>query len=136
MNKKHRVLLERYLDGSLTPTELETFKALRSHDPTFDASVVDAEALGRVVEGSGPLGFQPGFEARVMAQINARAAFVSDDAMMLLWRMFPRVAVPASALTVLIMLNNYLGAPAGASILEALFGLPARNIVAVLGALT
>lgn len=126
-------LLERHLDRRLNAEEQVIFDALRSTDPAFQTEVERGEALQTFCTAAGELKFAPNFAARVMARLSPQGASGAEDWMDLIWRYFPRVTVPASVLTVLVLAANLFAAPEGTPLVPALFGLPEGQLAAAIG---
>lgn len=126
-------LIERHLDGALTAEEKQAFEAKRQRDPAFDQRVRSDEALAKIFEATGEFRFESDFATRVISRLDAPDRSTLDELMAMLWQYFPRVAAPASLLTAAIMTSNYRSAADGASIIEALLGLPGGGLVLGVG---
>ncbi|MEL6323569.1 MAG: hypothetical protein AAFQ84_05000 [Pseudomonadota bacterium] len=122
-DEKRGALLERHLDGTLSPEDHAVFDALIATDPDFARAVSEADTVQAAFEDCDPT-FAPFFETRVMARVTALASPTLSDIIDLAWRMFPRMALPASALAAVFLALNIGAAGADASFVDSLFGLP------------
>ena len=149
-------LLERYLDGSLTPEERRAVEARGD----LKRRLADETALRDLVRQAAPRRFSTGFTQRTMRAVEAEAALARQlaDARAerfgpsfqtrvmrriareqggagaafggemgeMLSRLFPRVAVPALATACAVIIANVSGATPGAGLIEAMLGLPTQ----------
>lgn len=87
----------------------------KSQDDRLDALMRDA----------GDHAFKPFFDKRVMARLEDEER--KQDLGQSLWRLFPRVSLPAAATAVFFMAGNYAAASPEANLVEAVFSIPAAD---------
>ncbi|MEO1028434.1 MAG: hypothetical protein AAFX02_05190, partial [Pseudomonadota bacterium] len=87
-------LIERALDGTLSTAEQAEFDRLML-EAEFAAAFEAAQSLQALIQSAPEPSFKPFFETRVMARLKQEQNPDGED---LLWRMFPRVSLPAAAL--------------------------------------
>ena len=129
-------LVEKLLEGRLDPIEQVELEAKRAENPDLDR-FIDAERELRAMIGSRPKPeFEPFFGQRVLKRVfeeRAKGQTLFDvDFSAALARLFPRIAVPAFALSGLAMASNASAASSGATLAEALFALPTLDTVSLL----
>lgn len=120
INEKHQALIERAVDGTLTDDDRAALAELSS-DAVFSDALTDAMVLKTALEEAPSPEFRPYFEARTLARLKRELSPDSED---LLWRMFPRISIPAGALAAFLLWGNVAAAADGTPIVEAMFGLP------------
>jgi anti-sigma factor RsiW len=135
MNERKRFLLERAIDGRLTPDEREEFESLVQNDAAFARQVERERQMHRMAADAAPQSFGDHFAHRVMKRVRTAADVLPFEVAMmaLLRRLAP---MPLAAAGVLASYNAYVGTKylgAGASFVEVLFGLPPITIDTLLG---
>jgi anti-sigma factor RsiW len=126
-----RYLVERHLDGSLSPHEAGELAKRCIADPALKRMLANEEKIRALMQRNAELEFQPQFARRVLARLREESAQESDPLLSLaaaLSRLFPRVAVSALSAAGLLMLANWKAAAAAAPLVDALIGLPAQNL--------
>ena len=126
-----RRLIERHLDGALSPDEASDLAQRCLADPELRQDLADEARMRALLRRSSDFRFRPGFAGRVLARLGEQDAAEPAPALSLaaaLARLFPRVAVPALTAAVLLMLANWRAATAAASVVDALIGLPAQSV--------
>lgn len=129
-------LVEKLLEGRLKPIEEVELEAQRTENPDLDR-FIDAERELRSMIGSRPKPeFEPFFVQRVMKRVHEERAngqsLFDVDFSAALARLFPRIGVPAFALSGVAMASNASAASSGATLAEALFALPTLDAVSLL----
>lgn len=129
-------LIEKLLEGLLEPNEEAELKAKRTENPDLDR-FIDAERELRSMIGSRPKPeFEPFFVQRVMKRVHEERAkgqsLFDVDFSAALARLFPRIGIPAFALSGLAMASNASAASPGATLAEALFALPTLDAMSFL----
>lgn len=125
-----RDLVERFLDGTLTPEQSAELTARRNSDQALDRLIAGEEQLHAFVATGAAKTFRPLFEKRVMAQLaevstdNGMSSALSFPAAIA--RLFPRIALPSLSAACLLMAGNYSAAAADTPLLYALIGIPTQ----------
>jgi len=134
-------LVEKLLEGRLELIEQVELEAKRTENPELDR-FIDAERELRSMIGSRPKPeFEPFFDQRVMKRVheesensmraNGQSLFDVDFSAALA-RLFPRIGIPAFALSGLAMASKASAASPVATLAEARFALPTLDAVSLL----
>lgn len=83
------------------------------------------DRLDTLMRDAGEHAFKPFFDKRVMARLEQEER--EQDLGQSLWRLFPRVSLPAAATAVFFMAGNYAAASPEASLVEAIFSIPTAD---------
>ncbi|MEM1403417.1 MAG: hypothetical protein AAGG55_08810 [Pseudomonadota bacterium] len=93
------------------------------------------EAWEALLSNGSQESFRPGFEDRVMRRIAEAGAVSGESVIDWIRALFPRLVLPAAAISIVLLANNYRQAIDGTAVVDALFGLPDPQIFAELSGL-
>lgn len=130
MTARDRYLLERALDGALSPDEVREFEARQAGMPGLRDQFERERRLHHLASEAAVDTFAPYFEDRVMRRLRARHVPAAAEANFAeaLVELFRRFAPAAMALALVLVLYNVSGSGLlesyDAGFLEAVFALP------------
>jgi len=132
-DERTQYLVERLVEGRITEDEQNELDAARTNRPEVDRLIAAERELRAIIADARNPEFKPFFEQRVMKRLEeeymssarqSEASFFDVDLSAALARLFPRVAMPAFAVSALAMASNAAAATPGVTLTEALFALP------------
>ena len=125
-------LIERAIDGNLTPEEQQELQDLKTLYPELERQISAEVDLANLMQGQAPSSFGSDFHAKVMDQIGreaeSRPVLLDTDFVDRLWHLFPKVGLPSLGTACLFMFANASAAAAEIPIIDALFGLPSEQL--------
>ena len=125
-------LIERAIDGNLTPEEQQELQDLKMRQPELENQISADVNLAKLMQGQAPSSFGPEFHAKVMRQIAGesenRPSLFDRDFVDRLWSLFPKVGLPSLGTACVFMFANASAAAAEIPIIDALFGLPSEQL--------
>ncbi|MEM8917792.1 MAG: hypothetical protein AAGE37_02945 [Pseudomonadota bacterium] len=134
-------LVERYAEGRITQQEQTELDILRAEQSEVDRLIVAEQELRSLIADAPKPALKPFFEQRVMERVRAEriqaskqneTGFFDVDLSAALSRLFPRVALPAFAVSGLAMASNASAATSGSTLVETLFALPTIDVALTL----
>ncbi|MAW53316.1 MAG: hypothetical protein CME01_10855 [Geminicoccus sp.] len=125
-------LIERAIDGNLTPEEQQELQDLKTLYPELESQISAEVNLANLMKGQASASFRPEFHAKVMEQISREAEnqppVFDADFVDRLWNLFPKVGLPSLGTACVFMFANASTAAAEIPIIDALFGLPSEQL--------